>query len=460
MTTTELGGNLCSQPQTADNSKMATGQGRPTMRTLIRDLTAQGQEVTLKGWMDGTRNSKNMLFLVLRDETGFAQISLHKPSNPSLAEQFLAIPRESAVIVTGTLQLNEQVKLGGKEVVPTAVEVAGLAASPLPIDGETALDQRLDWRFLDLRRPTMTLVFAIQTTLEHAMREWWMNNGFLEMHSPKLMGHASESGAELFSVPYFGQKAYLAQSPQFYKQMAMAAGWGRVFEIGPVFRANDSNTVRHDTEFTSVDMEISWVESHDDVMRIEEEWLAYILKEVKNKHGQAILERFGIEVIVPTLPFPRVTMQEALHILKEVKGHVPDRDGDLDPRGERLLCEWAKETHGHEFIFVKDWPAHIRAFYHMRDEAGHSKSFDLLWRGTEITTGAQREHRVEILTTQAVEKGIKPDEIGFYLDFFRYGMPPHGGFGLGLTRLLMLLTGLGNVREVTYLYRGPTRLTP
>lgn len=430
-------------------------------RTFISNLREKlEQPVRICGWVDRIHVKKTMIFLWVRDETGTVQVALYRPSNETLSAEIAEIPRESAVIVEGELKGNSQAKLGGMEIVPARVEVVGRAQTQLPIDERSSLDARLDWRFLDLRRPEMDLVFRLQTTIEHAMRTWWLANGFREMHSPKLTGYASESGAELFSVPYFKQTAYLAQSPQFYKQMAMAAGWGRVFEIGPVFRANPSFTARHDTEFTSVDVEISWIDSHESVMSSEETWLTYVLEEVRQKHGREISERFGIDVIVPSIPFPRVTMEKALKILREEKEYALDPDGDLDPQGERLIAEWVKEQYGHEFVFVTDWPARVRAFYHMRDELGRSKSFDLLWKGLEVTTGAQREHRVEVLEVQAIEKGIKPEEISFYLNFFRYGMPTHGGYGFGLSRMLMLLTGLNNVREVTYLYRGPNRLIP
>ncbi len=431
-------------------------------RTLIGMLSPPETPMSVRicGWLASVRDTKKMLFLVIRDESGTVQVSLFKPGNPQLAQKILETPRESAVIVEGVLATNEHVKLRGMEITPDSFEVVGLAESPLPIDENSALDMRLDWRYLDLRRPQMRLVFRLQTLIEHAMRDWWIRNGFTEMHSPKLMGAASEGGAELFTLPYFGSTASLAQSPQFFKQMAMASGWGRVFEIGPVFRANSSHTVRHDTEFTSVDAEVSWIDSHENVMQIEEEWLAYVLQIVRDELGAEILETFGTQVVVPTLPFPRLTMEETLRILRDEMNHTPERDGDLDPQGERLIARWVQQRYGHEFVFVTDWPAHTRAFYHMRDAQGRSKSFDLIWKGLEVTTGAQREHRLDVLTAQAVEKGIDLESIEFYLNFFRYGMPPHGGFGFGLTRMLMLLTGLGNVREVTYLYRGVTRLTP
>jgi aspartyl-tRNA synthetase len=278
------------------------------------------------------------------------------------------------------------------------------------------------------------------------------------------MGSPSESGAELFAVPYFGKKAYLAQSPQFYKQYGMAAGFDRVFEIGPVFRANPSFTSRHDTEFTSVDVEMAWVNSHYDVMAMEERWLHHVLKRVADAHGQELEDRLGVKVVVPQLPFPKIPMSEAVRILNEELGYTvpPETKGDLDPKGERLLGEYAQKHWGHEFVFVTDYPISVRPFYHMRhdDDPNLTKSFDLLWKGLEVTTGAQREHRYDVLAKQAQEKGLSLEPIDYYMDIFKYGAPPHGGYGFGLTRMLMSMMNLDNVREATYLYRNPRRLKP
>ena len=307
---------------------------------------------------------------------------------------------ESAVTLTGEVVADERVRLGGVEIRLHDLEVDAPAEPELPVTPESALDKRIDWRYLDLRRPDRRLIFEVQTTVEHAMREHWRAEGFFELHTPKFMGSASESGAELFKVEYFERTAYLAQSPQFYKQMAMAAGFGKVFEVGPVFRANPSFTSRHDTEFTSVDVEISWIDSHEDVMAFEEAWLAHVFEVVAAEHGDAIRETFGVEVAVPSLPFPRVTIEEAKALLREHgHEHVPGPDDDLDPPSERALCAIVAEQHGHEFVFVTDYPTAVRPFYHMRypDRPGLTKSFDLLWRGIEITTGAQREHRLPVL---------------------------------------------------------------
>jgi nondiscriminating aspartyl-tRNA synthetase len=433
-------------------------------RTLIAELPQKvGQRATLRGWVNAIRDQKAMQFLVVRDETGLAQAVLSKSDPPSeLNELVSALTAESAITISGSVVADERVKLGGLELRLEQLEVDSLAEPELPVTAESALDKRIDWRYIDLRRADRRFIFEVQTTVERAMREVWSEQRFIELHSPKFMGSASESGAELFKVEYFDRTAYLAQSPQFYKQMAMAAGFGRVFEIGPVFRANPSFTSRHDTEFTSVDVEISWIDSHEDVMAFEEAWLAHVLEVVGREHGEAIEATFGGEVTVPSLPFPRVTLAQAKELLAEQGVQSPEGQLDLDPAGERALSAIVKERHGHEFVFVTDYPAAVRPFYHMRhaDDETLTKSFDLLWKGIELTTGAQREHRHEQLVAQAEDKRVEVGPISYYLDFFRYGAPPHGGFGFGLTRLLMQLLSQDNVREVTFLYRGPHRVEP
>lgn len=439
-------------------------------RTLIGEAKEKtGEQVTLKGFVQTIRNQKAVQFLILRDHTGLIQVVAERSEeNKVLNDRIAAITRESTVEVSGIVVSNPNVKLGQLELRLKTLHVDSISDATLPIDifgkTETELDKRLDWRFLDLRQPENQMIFRIQTTIEAAMREFWIANDFVEIHTPKIMGSPSEGGAELFSLEYFGQTASLAQSPQFYKQMAMAAGLDRVFEIGPAFRADPSFTPRHSTEFTSVDMEMSWIDSHNDVMKFEERWLEHILKTVKEKHGKEIMETFGVEVVVPELPFPKVTLEEAQKILHE-REYAPSaetKQGDIDPQGERMLCEYAQEKFAHEFIFITDYPIEVRPFYHMRnkDKPSETKSFDLLWKWMEITTGAQREHRYDVLIQQATEKGVSLESIQFYLDFFKYGCPPHGGFGFGLARLLAAMLNQKSIREVVFLHRGPTRLVP
>ncbi|MEO6942157.1 MAG: aspartate--tRNA(Asn) ligase [Terrimesophilobacter sp.] len=433
-----------------------------TTRTLIKNLAASSDgPVTVSGWVDTVRDQKKVQFIVLRDESGALQLVHPKADDADvLADTVSALSTGSFLTVTGTLKHDERVKLGGIEVLIDSLDVVSDALES-PIAEDTGIDKRMDWRFLDLRVPKNNLILRIQTTLEHAWRTYWLEHDFIEIHTPKLMASASESKAELFEVKYFEGKAYLAQSPQFFKQMAQSAGLGRIFEIGPAFRADPSFTSRHATEFTSVDSELSWIDSHEDVMRLHEELMVAGFIAVKEKHGAEIEDAFGIEVTVPTVPFPRIPLAEAKRIVAERGYEVPRHDDDMDPEGERQIAAYVKETFGHEFVFLTDYASSIRPFYHMRhDDPSITKSYDLIFNGVEISTGAQREHRIEVLEAQAREKGLDPDELGFYLDFFRYGVPPHGGFGMGLARVLMLMLGLPNLRETTYLFRGPTRLLP
>ena len=416
-----------------------------------------GETVTIAGWVHTLRLQRAMQFVLVRDHTGVVQVT-HRRDGSALEARLDRLTVESAVRVTGRVADNPVVSLGGLEIVPDEVVVENLAATPLPVDERTGPEGRLDWRFLDVRRrPAAQLVFAVQTTLERAMREFAYAGGCTEMHTPKLMGTASESGAEVFELGYFGRSAYLAQSPQFYKQMAIAAGVDRVFEVGPVFRAEPSFTSRHSTEFTGVDAELAWITGVEDVMDFEERMLAHALGTVAGEHGAAIRELYGTEVVVPAVPFPRITLAAAHDIL----GRSGER-ADLDPAGERAIAAHVAERTGHEFVFVTEYPASVRPFYHMRP-AGQQQltcSFDLLWQGLEITTGAQREHRYDVLVRQAAEKGLSTEPMRDYLECFRYGCPPHGGFGLGLGRLLMVLLGLESIREAMFLFRGPNRLTP
>ncbi|WP_406288787.1 aspartate--tRNA(Asn) ligase [Embleya sp. NBC_00896] len=433
-------------------------------RTLIRDLSDRlDGTVTVYGWIDTLRLQRRMQFVVVRDHTGHVQVTHPRGGAGDVIEAaFEHVTVESAVRITGKVIANDVVKLGGLELVPERVEIVSRAEPGLPIDAHTGPDGRLDWRFLDLRRPERRLFLDVQTTVEHAMRRVTAAEGFTELHTPKLMGTASESGAEVFTVDYFGRPAYLAQSPQFYKQMAIAGGIDKVFEIGPVFRAEPSYTSRHATEFTGVDAEIGWIDGVEDVMAFEERLLGTVLADVRSAHGATIRRLLGVEVAVPTTPFPRITMADALARLRAGGWDPAGTKADLDPEGERALSALIAAETGHEFVFVTRFPAAVRPFYHLRpdDDPTVTESFDLLWKGVEITTGAQREHRYDRLLAQLREKGMDAAPLASYLDCFRYGTPPHGGLGLGLGRLLMLLLGLPSIREATFLFRGPNRLEP
>lgn len=427
-------------------------------RTYISDITP-GATCRISGFVENLRNKRTMAFLVIRDISGKLQVTLEKEKNPELAALVDQLTIHSVVSVEGPVVANEYVKMGGMEMLPEKLEIESIADA-LPIKDDSEIDSRMDYRWIDLRREGNQLMLKMQTVLTGAMREFLLDRHFVEIHTPKLIAAASESGSEVFEVKYFDTKAYLAQSPQFYKQMAMAAGLDRIFETGPVFRAEKSYTNKHATEFTGFDLEFSYVYSVEEVMHMEEELLTYAFGKVAEACGEDIRRLFGKEVIVPTMPFPRMKLKDLYNELEARYGYkVSDEaKGDLTTDAEHLCAKFSMEKYGSEFLFVTDYDAKERAFYHMRDERGVPMGYDLIWRGCEITTGAVREHRYEVLKKQADEKGLAKD-VEFYLQFFRYGCPPHGGFGLGVDRLTMLFLGL-SIKEAEFLFRGPNRLTP
>lgn len=427
-------------------------------RTYIASVTP-GAVYRISGFVENLRNKRTMAFLVIRDITGKLQVTLEKEKYPELAALVDQLTIQSVVTVEGEVVANEYVKMGGMEMLPQKLTIESIADA-LPIKDDSEIDSRMDFRWIDLRREQNQLMLKMQTLLTASMREFLLARNFTEIHTPKLIAAASESGSEVFEVKYFDTKAYLAQSPQFYKQMAMASGLDRIFETGPVFRAEKSYTNKHATEFTGFDLEFSYVYSTEEVMHMEEELLTYAFAKVAETYGEDIKRLYGKEVIVPTMPFPRIRLKDLYRELEERYGYTVSEDakGDLTTDAEHLCAKFSMEKYGSEFLFVTDYDAKERAFYHMRDENGVPMGYDLIWRGCEITTGAVREHRYEVLKKQADEKGLAKD-VEFYLQFFRYGCPPHGGFGLGIDRLTMLFLGL-SIKEAEFLFRGPNRLTP
>lgn len=437
-------------------------------RTHISDIKS-GNTVKVQGFVENIRNKRTMAFIVLKDISGKIQITVEKEKLPEVAAVVDQISLDSFITVEGEAVANEYVKLGGMEILPTSITLDS-KAEPLPINRDenksgdkarerSSIDQRIDYRWIDLRTDKNQLMFKVQTCMVAAMRNYLLKNDFIEIHTPKLIGAASESGSDVFKVDYFDRNAYLAQSPQFYKQMAMAAGLERIFEVGPVFRAEKSFTSKHTTEFTGFDLEFSYIDSYKDVMAMEEKLITDMLQNVKDAYGDKIKELFGIDVIVPTMPFPVMKLCDVYSELEKRYGFtVPDCEkNDLTTEAEKMCRQLSMDMFGHEFLFVTDFDAEKRAFYHMRKD-GVPQGYDLIWRGVEITTGAQREHRYDILKKQAEEKGLV-DDVKFYLEFFKYGCPPHGGFGLGVDRMTMLMLGL-TIKEAMFIFRGPNRLNP
>lgn len=428
-------------------------------RILVSQTTQKiGENVLLKGWVQALRKQGGLVFAVLRDVSGMVQLIISKEKQ-EVFEIFNELSLESVIEVEGLVK-EEKRAPQGVEIEVTRAAVLSKADPELPIPiveeksgGETEMTKRFDWRWIDLRKPEKLQIFNVWTALEKGAREFFARENYTQVYTPNFMNTPSESGAEVFEVQYFENKAYLAQSPQFYKQMAMASGFEKVFMVGPVFRAEPSFTIRHMTEFTGWDFEISFIESHHDVMAAEEKMLVSAFQKVK--------EDLLPDVAIPTIPFPKITMKEAKEKLAKV-GVTSEKEHDLSPEEERELSRIIKEETGHDFVFIVDWHKSVRAFYHMRheDQEELTKSFDLLYKGIEITTGAQREHRIDILEKQAKEKDMPIETLQNYFNFFRYGCPPHGGVGIGPGRIIMQLLGLPNVKEATFLPRDVKRLTP
>ena len=427
-------------------------------RTQIKNLVEK-QETKIAGFVEKVRDTRFMVFVILKDITGKIQVSIDKEQQKDLVSDALKLTQGSVAGFLGFMQSNPNVKAGGIEFIPSTVELISVA-EPLPIDQDASIDARLNFRWVDLRSDRNQLIFKVQSFFVNKMKEFLLEKDFVEIHTPKFIATASESGSEVFEVKYFDTKAYLTQSPQFYKQMAMAAGFERFFELAPCFRAEKSHTKKHATEFTCFDVEFSYIDSFQDVMALEAQMIAYAMKETKHKFGKIIEETFGVTLVEPKLPFPQMRLADVYAELEKRYGFTVSEEekNDLTTEAERLCEKLAQDKFGHEFLFVTDYPPQKRAFYHMRKN-GILQGYDLIWKGIEITTGAQREHRLDELKKNADEKGLTKD-VEFYLQFFKYGMPPHGGFAIGVDRLPMLMLNLQSIKETQFIFRGPDRLVP
>jgi aspartyl-tRNA synthetase len=435
-------------------------------RRWVRELFEKGrpgERYVVAGWVDAVRVHGGVVFVVLRDRSGKMQLVVKKNVAPKAWEVARDLSLESVVVAKGVL-VESKAALGGKEIQVEEMELIA-TADPLPIDisdpAKTVLAKRLDWRFLDLRNPRNQLIFLVKAEMARAAREWFISHGFVEIFTSKIVGSATEGGAEVFSIVYFDKPAFLAQSPQLYKQMGVIAGFERVFEIGPAFRAEPHHTTRHLTEYTSVDFEMGFIDSYEQVMDVVEAVVKTMIDAALRKYGSLIREYFPEALDAVPKTVPRITMREAYRLLEQAGLRVEYGD-DLGSEGERKLGEIVEKEYGSSMVFVTEYPWRIRPFYTMRkpDEPEWTLSFDLLLRGLEVATGGQREHRYEILLKQVREKGLNPESFKWYLDMFRYGAPPHGGSGIGLERVVMQTLGLRNIREARLTPRDPERLVP
>ncbi len=423
-----------------------------------------GQRVKVAGWVWEIKDLGGIKFLWIRDREGIVQVTAPKKKvDPEIFKLIPKLNSEDVIAVEGVVNFTPKAKLGF-EILPEKIEILSRSESPLPLDPtgkvKAELDTRLDNRFMDLRRPEVMAIFRIRSNVFKAVRDFFHSQGFIEIHTPKIIATATEGGTELFPMKYFEKDAFLAQSPQLYKQIMMATGLDRVYEIAPIFRAEEHNTTRHLNEAWSIDAEMAFIENEEEVMEVLENLVAHAINYVR-EHNEKELKILDFELEEPKLPFPRVTYDRALEILADLGKEIPWGE-DIDTEGERLLGKYMLENEGAPLYFIYRYPSEAKPFYIMKydDKPEISRAFDLEYRGVEITSGGQREHRVDVLTEQIREKGLNPASFEFYLKAFRYGMPPHGGFGLGAERLIKQMLDLNNIREVILFPRDRRRLTP
>lgn len=414
-----------------------------------------GKEIKVAGWVEDIRNLGGIAFIILRDREGKLQITAIKKENPDLFKKLVSLPRESVIAVEGICQKNEKV-MNGWELLPKKLEVLSIASTPLPmgvIDKVNVdFDTRLDNRFIDLRKEETKAIFLIRHSFIKYATEFLRNKGFIEVHTPKITASSSEGGTEVFKVDYFGKDAYLVQSPQLYKQMLMATGFDRVFEIAWYFRAEEHDTSRHLNESTAIDIEMAFISDEEEVMRIAEEMTNYAIQKILDENSKE-LEKLNVEIDIPSLPYPRIKYDEVVEILqKEIDFKWGD---DLGTDEENLLAKHLD----YELYFIKDFPLETKPFYAMPN-GKYARAFDLEYKGMEIASGAQRIHDYDMLVKRMNELGMNINNFEDYLKAFKYGMPPHGGFGYGIERFLMRLLNLKNIRECILFPRDRKRLRP
>lgn len=429
-------------------------------RTYIKNLKKHiGEEVLIKGSIYALRAQSSVSFIVLRDITGTAQVVIVKNSTPDIFNLVKSLSLETAISVQGIVKAEDKAP-NYVEIEASSISVISPSLPELPIPvyekgSETTSNLRHQYRFLDIRKPKNALIMKLSGAFDRYYREFLTQQGFIEIHTPKLMPTPSESSSDLFEVNYFDRKAYLAQSPQLYKQMAIAGGLEKVFEVGPIFRAEKSFTTRHATECTCYDVEMAYIKDHEDIIKLEENMIAFILTKMKEEYGDEVKQLYGIDIKVPETPFPRITMKEA----KQLLGSFDD-GSDLSSEEEKALGDHFAAK-GHDFVFLTDFPITARPFYHKYyEDKPCTKSADLIYKGVEITTLAQREERPDVLAKQLIAKGLGTTDIQWYLDFFKYGVPPHGGWGLGGSRFLKQMLNLESIRDTMFLFRGVNHLNP
>ncbi|MDV2480669.1 aspartate--tRNA(Asn) ligase [Methanoculleus sp. Wushi-C6] len=429
------------------------------MRLPIRAVTPETESAEIVGWVHEVRDLGGLAFFLIRDRTGIIQVTVPKKKvSAEVLETVRNVSRESVVRVRGQVKAIEKAP-GGRELVPEYLEIVSVAESPLPLDvaekvpAET--DTRLDSRFLDARKPRVRAIFFIRSAVTCAATAFLASRGCVNITTPKVVAAATEGGTELFPIAYFEKEAFLNQSPQLYKQMMMAAGFEAVFELGPIFRAEEHNTVRHLNEATSLDVEVSFAD-HNDVMQLLEDLIVHVYEYVRENCAGELAE-LGVDLKVPAKPFPRIPYTEAIEIANKTIEEKLTFGADLSPSAERAIGDSIGQHY-----FIVDWPTDIRPYYAMPypEKPEFCKAFDMMHPRMELSSGAQRIHDYDLLVERIRAKGLSPESFEFYLRTFRYGMPPHAGWGVGIERLVMTMLDLPNIREAVLFPRDRHRLTP
>ncbi len=414
-----------------------------------------GKRVTVCGWVERVRDLGGLIFLILRDREGRVQVTFSK-RNHELFDRVKSIGKECVVAIQGTVKAMKSAP-GGAEIVPEGLLVLNYAVSPLPLDPlgkvEANMDTRLDNRVLDLRRPKVNAIFRLRHNLLRFIREFLLNEGFIEVQTPKIIASATEGGAQLFPISYYEREAFLSQSAQLYKEQ-LSSVFEKVFEIGPCYRAEESRTVRHLSEVYIVDIEEAFADA-EDVMHLLERLINYVFSRLIDECKEE-LDLIGVKLDVQPVPFPRYTYSEILDILKE-RGIMVAWGEDIPTPAYRELGNIIKG-----FYFITEWPTKSKPFYikPRKDKAEVCEAFDLMYEWLELASGGTRIHEKELLVKRLVEQGLNPSSFEFHLKTFDWGMPPHAGWGLGLDRLLMVITKAENIRECVLYPRDRDRVVP
>ena len=426
-------------------------------RILITNVSNfQEKEIKIEGWVYRIRKLKNITFLVIKDRSGLIQCIFDNE-----VRDLNTLKIESVISVVGIVKSSNN-SLHPCEIIGNEFHIIS-EAQELPIEINKKelninLDTILNNRILSLRHEKTNSIFKIQNIIVQSFREFLIKNDFTEIFTPNIVAEGTEGGTELFKVDYFGKTAYLAQSPQFYKQMMVGAGFERVFEVAHVYRAEEHNTSRHLNEYVSMDLEMGFINDEFDIVNLEEKLIKYMLKSLEEK-AKRYLEILKVEVPRIENSIPRMDFSEAISVLREVYGKENLED-DLDPESEKLICSYVKEKFNCDFIFLVNYPIKKRAMYTMPFKEGGSRSFDLLFKGVEITSGGERINNYNMLIESIKNKGLNPEHYENYTDIFKYGMPKHGGLAIGLERFTARLLSLENVREASFITRDRTRITP